>query len=101
MKDKQKSVCISDSMSPQRESGNTPGSVKISWWKRSCSCVGCDAAVLALIPSDKLGKSHPCSFQRHLIHRDPNSSNPNFDGSLQTILDYPRLWLWPMEMIPG
>lgn len=86
MKDEQKAVCISDSVSAQRESRNTPGSVKVAWWKHLCSSVGCDAAVLALIPNVKLGKMHLCFFQRHMVYRHPDSSNPNFDDSLQTLL---------------
>lgn len=93
MKDEQKAVCISVSVSPQRESGNTPGPVKIAWWKHLCSSVGCDAAVLALIPNVKLGKMHLCFFQRHLVYRDPDSCNPDFDDSLETLLDYPTFWL--------
>lgn len=88
MKEEQKAVCTSGSVSPHREAGNTPRSVKIAWWKCLYSSVGYDAAALTQIPKVKLGKVHLCSIQSHPVYRDPDSSYLTFDGSLGTLLGF-------------
>lgn len=92
MKEEQKAVRTSVSVSPQREAGNTPRSVKIAWWKCLCSSIGYDTAVLTQILNVKLEKKYLCSFQSHPVYRAPDSTNLTFDDSLGTLLDHLRFW---------